>query len=133
MKESVIDSATLPPSRTLKTASSMPTKFDIVHEGELYKLSPSTLKGWQRRYFLLTPDSLKYWKNKGDCFTGKPAKGTIQFDKVKVAIKLNGSKSFDLTLAGCKRVFRLKECSKGECGEWIKALNDRIEQSEGAL
>lgn len=62
-------------------------KFKLT--GTLQKLSPSMLKGWQNRYFVLTEKKLKYfateenWKNK-DC-----PKGVIRFDTVHVTLTTN--------------------------------------------
>ena len=74
------------------------------------KMSPATLKGWQKRFFVLKDNKLKYWKSKDDCKTGKNAQGIILFDFVNAIIEKNEKLEFgfDLKLNGCKRVFHLK-------------------------
>ena len=35
-------------------------------EGYVFKLSPSSLKGWQKRYFVMYENKLKYYKDQSD-------------------------------------------------------------------
>lgn len=74
------------------------------------KMSPAALKGWQKRYFVLKDNKLKYWKSKDDCQNGKNAQGILLFDFVNAVFERNDKidLGFDLKLNGCKRVFQLK-------------------------
>ena len=47
--------------------------------GYMQKQSPSFLKQWQKRYFLLEKKMLKYYKSDKAHFDGKPPKGVINF------------------------------------------------------
>ena len=82
------------------------TNFSV--EGELMKNSPSSWKGWQKRYFQFKDNHLRYWKSKADFLAKKYASGVIMFDWVKVDLQTFNNLSFDLVLSGCKRIFKLK-------------------------
>jgi len=49
------------------------------HKGYLEKQSPSFLKHWQKRYFVLERKMLKYFKNEAEYNNGKPPKGVLNF------------------------------------------------------
>lgn len=85
------------------------------------KMSPATLKGWQKRFFILKDNKLKYWKNIQDCQIGKNAQGIILFDFVSAVVVKNEKTElgFDLKLNGCKRVFQFKASTQEDFNNWI--------------
>ena len=52
--------------------------------GNIQKQSPSFLKQWQKRYFLLEKKMLKYYKSEKAFQEGKPPKGVINFQQIWV-------------------------------------------------
>ena len=52
---------------------------DDKYKGFLEKQSPSFLKRWQKRYFVLENKMLKYFKNKSDYDSNKIPKGVLNF------------------------------------------------------
>lgn len=50
--------------------------------GYLEKQSPSFHKRWQKRMFVLTNKTLKYFKTETDYYEGKPPKGVLNFQQI---------------------------------------------------
>jgi hypothetical protein len=51
-------------------------------QGTLHKQSPSFLKPWQKRYFILEKKMLRYFKNEHDYKSNKPPKGVLNFQQI---------------------------------------------------
>ena len=104
----------------------------VIIEGELYKLSPNTFRGWQRRYFVLSNTTLKYYKSLKHCLDGKHPKGVISFQHIKVDLKREKKeRQFSLTLQGCKRVFYFRAVKASDYELWVNSLTSVIMQSDG--
>lgn len=54
---------------------------EIQYKGYLSKLSPKSMVGWQKRYFVLFQHKLKYWKNLNEFMHKKHPKGILDFTK----------------------------------------------------
>ena len=86
------------------------------------KNSPSSWKGWQKRYFQYKDNQLRYWKCKADFLAKKYASGVILFDWVKVEMQTYKNYGFDLTLSGCKRIFKLKAYNLTDFNNWTTII-----------
>lgn len=95
------------------------------------KNSPSPLKGWQKRYFQYKDNQLRYWKSKADFLAKKYASGVILFDWVKVEMQIYKNYCFDLTLSGCKRIFKLKAYNLTDFNNWTSIIQNAILNSRG--
>jgi len=101
------------------------TKVDtIIIEGFLKKKSPKGIPGfkaWQQRYFVLTPDKLKYYPDlKKEKALG--AVPILMIDRIDLA-KLDKECRLDLILLGEQsRKFALRAASKDLAHKWNKAL-----------
>lgn len=58
----------------------------VLLEGVLDKHSPTAIKGWQQRYFVLTKNNLSYWRSEKDYRASKYPKGIIPFQRVCVTL-----------------------------------------------
>ena len=56
------------------------------------KLSPSTLKGWQKRFFMLSDNRIRYWKEQADYMAQKNPKGIILMDRVRIDLTIQSEK-----------------------------------------
>lgn len=56
--------------------SDLLTEDDSIN-GYIEKQSPSLLKRWQKRYFVLEKKLIKYYKTESDWMNQKPPKGVI--------------------------------------------------------
>ena len=55
-------------------------RLSKAYEGELEKLSPKLGLGiWQKRYFVISHNILRYYKNRKECYENKPPKGILNF------------------------------------------------------
>ena len=78
-------------------------------QGPLDKQSPSFLKFYQTRYFVLQKRMLYYYKNKDEYTQGRTPKGIINFQQVCVnQVFSDEEKRIELLLNGCDRKFILK-------------------------
>ena len=100
--------------------------------GRLSKLSPASLKGWQKRYFVAQGRKLKYWKSSKEYGRRRHPKGIIDFDRVHCNLEADPKTfQFDLHLLGCKRVFSLKARNQTDFENWTRTLAEIIENSLG--
>ena len=75
---------------------------DDNYEGILEKQSPSFLKRWQKRYFVLCKKMLKYYKTEADFRIGKPPKGVLNFQQIWIEPKFQEKeRKMDLHIFGC--------------------------------
>jgi len=101
-------------------------------KGVLHKLSPQKMVGWQKRYFALYSNRLKYWKSEKEFNEDKHPKGIINFDSMMVHIELQPEKFLmSLFMFGCERVFSLKALEENNFNLWAKKLDGVIKGSEG--
>lgn len=84
----------------------------IKKKGYIYKLSPSKVIGWQKRYFVLFDWTLKYYKNESEFVKKKPPKGIIDFSRLDVCIDKEKNQQLNLHIEGCNRIFQLKVSDK---------------------
>eukprot|EP00466_Bigelowiella_natans_P014246 jgi/Bigna1/81671/fgenesh1_pg.82_\ len=104
-------------------------------EGYLKKKSPKGLPGlkaWQQRYFVLTPEKLKYFHDPS-CAKTLGAIPVLMIEKVDIS-KLDREYRFDLILSGEQsRKFNLRASNKAMATKWHLALMETLElaKSEG--
>ena len=105
---------------------------DDSHSGYIEKQSPSLLKLWQKRFFILDKKVLKYFKSQSDIEKGKPPRGVINFQQIWIVPVFKESQlKIDLKIQGSNRVFNLK-CDTFESFEiWQKKLKRSINTSVG--
>jgi hypothetical protein len=104
------------------------------HRGVIEKQSPSFLKHWQKRYFVLERKMLKYFKNEADYMSGKPPKGVLNFQQIWVEVDFKDIQmKIDLKIKGSKRVFNMRCTSQEQFQLWQRKLRYTINSSIGKL
>ena len=79
---------------------------DDSHMEYLEKQSPSILKLWQKRFFVLGHRMIKYYKTHADFNQGQPPRGVINFEQVCVDYEFKDiQQRIDLKIRGSNRVF----------------------------
>ena len=73
------------------------------------KQSPSMIKLWQKRFFVLEKRMLKYFKSHADFNQGLPPRGIINFEQVCVDREYKDIQyKIDLRIRGSNRIFHLR-------------------------
>ena len=99
-------------------------------EGWLKKKSPSLVKGWQKRYFVLSDKKLFYYKNE----KRNKLLGVINFDQVAVEVQLKPQENPTQVVIipmRHKRKFKLKSKTPEDLQTWKAALQETVNISEG--
>lgn len=95
-------------------------------EGYISKLSPNNLIGWQKRYFVLVDDKLKYFKNEKEFREKVHPKGILDFSRIKLKIESPKTNHILIHILGCERVFHLKLADQAQFDIWYQALEAEI-------
>lgn len=92
-------------------------------EGYLSKVG-GRIKTWKRRYFILLPDRLDYYKKKGD----REPKGSIPLTKGSTTLAIESPQRgepaclFSVTTPGAKRAYTIAAYDGRDREEWLLAL-----------
>jgi len=107
---------------------------DDFMSGVMEKQSPSLLKRWQKRYFVLSNKVLKYFKTEQDYLQLKPPKGVLNFQQIWIEPEFKDLQmKIFLKLMGSNRVFNLRCQSQDEFEVWQKKLRHSLISSIGKL
>lgn len=102
--------------------------------GWVEKQSPSLLKRWQKRYFVLEQKVIKYYKSDQDYYLKKPPKGVINLMQIWVdPTFMDLQLKIDLRLMGSNRVFNLRFQDEKSFKEWQRKLRHSINTSLGKI
>ena len=98
------------------------------------KQSPSFLKRWQKRYFVLSKKMLRYYKSEADYNAGKPPKGVLNFQQIWIEPEFQDLQhKINLKIMGSERIFNLKCSSQDNYMIWQKRLRHSIKSSLGKI
>eukprot|EP01118_Nematostelium_gracile_P016875 TRINITY_DN7076_c0_g1_i1.p1 TRINITY_DN7076_c0_g1~~TRINITY_DN7076_c0_g1_i1.p1 ORF type:complete len:473 (-),score=126.56 TRINITY_DN7076_c0_g1_i1:19-1437(-) len=95
------------------------TSVSTVRSGWLTKQGGPTRRNWKRRWFVLLPDALVYYKDPSE---GKP-QGTIPFSQCSVVSK-SDVKPFCFLLPTAAREYYMFANSDEECDIWMRDIED---------
>ncbi|CAI2368613.1 unnamed protein product [Moneuplotes crassus] len=86
------------------------------------------MKGWQRRFVVLSDSRLRYYKKLND---PRPV-GIINLSLVDATLEISDKKKlrFGICVKGCKRIFRFKARTQEERNQWCSAFIKSIERNE---
>lgn len=119
-------------SSQIPTGAGTSEKREILIQGMLQKKSPTRFRGWQPRYFILTPGELRYFKQK--------PQGPDNYDDFVGVVHIagivsvfpsstNSEECCFLLNTSSHRTFELKAGSSKSCAEWIIAIDSAKHKS----
>jgi len=108
-----------------------PTPPKVILEGIVHKKSPKDFGGFtffQERYFVLTQESLTYYKKKTEYVKSpEKARGVLLTDGIKKINAMANTVRFSLLLKGdLGRTFELKAVSKSSQAQWTRRLREIV-------
>ena len=98
--------------------------------GVLKKKSPSLIKGYQKRYFMILKEKLVWFKNENQT---SDIKGSLIISEI-TSIVPNGSKDFEINYSG--RKFELRAENTAVRNEWvdsIRLLSEHLKSEESEI
>jgi hypothetical protein len=89
--------------------------------GVLKKKSPSLIKGYQKRYFMILKEKLVWFKNENQT---SDIKGSLIIAEITSVVP-NGAKDFEINYSG--RKFELRADTTDLRDEWVRSLKTLVE------
>ena len=96
---------------------------EVKKEGYLEKKSPALLKGWQKRWFELRDNGIRYYKNKGDPMCA----GEINLSDASWQWTPQNPLLLSIDIPG--RKYELRASSVDEASAWNAALGERLQHA----
>lgn len=131
-------SSSLPPSsplnQSLSSPSSSPPQRRLLYSGALSKRSPSGLRLWQNRYFLLYTDNLQYFKNYNEKTANnnnEQPQGILLLSSLKLVSSVPGTNKFSLVLgeeSANGRTFELQAKTMEEKERWMTEIQNAMKE-----
>eukprot|EP01017_Pseudomicrothorax_dubius_P032833 TRINITY_DN4338_c0_g1_i3.p1 TRINITY_DN4338_c0_g1~~TRINITY_DN4338_c0_g1_i3.p1 ORF type:complete len:188 (+),score=44.90 TRINITY_DN4338_c0_g1_i3:108-671(+) len=92
-------------------------------DGYLLKKSSNFLVGWQRRYFVLQNDQLRFYDDENK----EVEKGSLNLRTTKCELKECGGLEFQINIEGTKNKLRLRAYKEADYRVWKTILSETFE------